>query len=181
MKYKLAGLLIALSMIGLQVYANPPVGDRVPLKQGDLSTKEKVILVPASTVMTVLTTYELNSNALLPGQTVTVALPDDFFYNDVMVAPKGSVLTGNVVQVERAKQDGTDGKLHLRFSLITTPYGLQIPIVAVIKTDDLSGVLTGNEKNQNKKEEVKPATKKAKTSKTKKGNEPVFKTILNLG
>ena len=184
MKYKLIGLLIALSIVGTQVYANTAsVGDRIPLKQGELTTKQKVITVPSSTVMTVLTTYELNSNALLPGQTVSVVLPENFFYNDVMIAPKGSVLTGNVVTVERAKQDGTDGKLHLRFSMITTPYGLQIPVVAIVKTGDLSGVLVGNsELNDTVKVENKN-TNKTKTAKSKNNAKDLtsFKTIWNLG
>lgn len=160
--------------------ANPAVGDRVPLKQGELSTKEKVIIVPASTIMTVLTTYELNSNALLAGQTVSVVLPENFFYNDILIAPKGSVLTGNVIEVERAKQDGTDGKLQLRFSVITTPYGLQIPIVAVVKTEDLSGILVGK---SDKKEVVKvsQANTKPRKSKSTNQNTNVLKTVWNLG
>jgi len=178
MKYKFVGFLIAISMTILSVYANPAVGDRVPLKTGDLTTKQKVILVPPSTTMTVLTTYELNSNALLPGQTVTVALPDNFFYNDVLVAPKGSIITGKVIEVEQAKQNGLNGKLYLRFSLITTPYGLQMPIVGVIKTDDLSGVLTAKE-DQIKNEKV---VKKASTKKTTKTQSTTkYKTILNFG
>jgi len=187
MKYKLIWLLAALSIISTAVYANPAVGDRIPLKQGELSTKQKVIIVPPSTVMTVLTTYELNSNALMPGQTVTVALPENFFYKDTLIAPKGSILTGNVVTVQRAAQDGTDGKLHLRFSLITTPYGLQIPIVAIIKTDDLSGVLVGTKDNNVKTKEKHISSQntnnknKHKKSKSKNSNNISLKTILNLG
>ena len=178
MKYKLIGFLIAISMTILSVYANPSVGDRVPLKPSDLTTKQKVIVVPPSTTMTVLTTYELNSSALLPGQTVTVALPENFFYNDVLVAPKGSTLTGKVIEVEQAKQNGLNGKLYLRFSLITTPYGLQMPMVAVVKTDDLSGVLTAKE-DQIKNEKVVKKTSNKKD--TKPQNTTNYKTILNFG
>ena len=178
MKYKFVGFLIAISMTILSVYANPAVGDRVPLKTGDLTTKQKVILVPPSTTMTVLTTYELNSNALLPGQTVTVALPDNFFYNDVLVAPKGSIITGKVIEVEQAKQNGLNGKLYLRFSLITTPYGLQMPIVGVIKTDDLTGVLTAKN-NQTKNEKAVKKVSAKKTTKTQSTTN--YKTILNFG
>lgn len=181
MKYKLVGFLIAISMTVLSVYANPAVGDRVPLKSGELTTKQKVIIVPPSTIMTVLTTYELNSSALLPGQTVTVALPENFFYNDVLIAPKGSILTGKVIEVEQAKRNGLNGKLYLRFSLITTPYGLQIPIVAMVKTEDLTGVLVGKSKTTT----ATANTKVVKNSSAKKGakaqNTTNYKTILNFG
>lgn len=177
MKYKLIGLLVAISMTVVQVYAAPDIGDRVPLKQGELSTRQKVIIVPPSTVMTVLTTYELNSDALLAGQTVSVVLPDNFFYNDVLIAPKGSVLTGNVVEVERANKDGLDGKLHIRFSLITTPYGLQIPIAAVVKTKDLSGVMVGNSEKEQTLSPQKVVKSKTKTQPQKVD----FKTVFNFG
>lgn len=39
-----------------------------------------------------------------------------------------------------------NGKLCIRFNQIVTPYGLQIPISAIIKTDDKSGVLVGGTK-----------------------------------
>ena len=179
MKYKFVGFLLAISMTVLSVYANPSaVGDRIPLKSGELTTKQKVIVVPPSTTMTVLTTYELNSNALLPGQTITVALPENFFYNDILIAPKGSILTGKVIEVEQAKQNGLNGKLYLRFSLITTPYGLQIPIVGIVKTDDLTGVLTGKTNKTENEKVVKPSSsKKGK----KVQNQNSFKTILNFG
>ncbi len=178
MKNKLVGFLIAISMTALSVYANPAaVGDRVPLKANELTTKQKVITVPPSTIIRVLTTYELNSNALLPGQTVTVALPENFFYNDTLIAPKGSIITGKVIEVEQAKQNGLHGKLYLRFSLITTPYGLQIPIVAVVKTDDLTGVLSGEKQKRGTEKVVKNSTKKG----TKTQNTNNFKTILNFG
>ncbi len=178
MKNKLVGFLIAISMTTLSVYATSAIGDRVPLKSGELTTKQKVITVPPSTIIRVLTTYELNSNALLPGQTVTVALPENFFYNDTLIAPKGSVITGKVIEVEQAKQNGLNGKLYLRFSLITAPYGLQIPIVAVVKTDDLTGVLSGEKQKRGNEKVVKNSSAK-KATKTQNTNN--FKTILNFG
>ena len=178
MKYKLIGLICALSMVVGQAIAVPSssVGDRVPLKPNELTTRQKVITVPAMTSFSVMTTYELNSNALLTGQTVTVALPENFSYNGVMIAPKGSVLTGNVIEAKKARQNGTDGKLDMRFSLITTPYGLQIPVSAVIKTKDLSGVLVGNDE-QEKRETIAKLTK----SNQKDMDELLLKTIWNFG
>ena len=177
MKNKLLWLMCAMLMLVGQVYAvGANVGDRVPLKPGELTTRQKVITVPALTELSVMTTYELNSNALLTGQTVTVALPENFTYNGVMIAPKGSVLTGNVVEAKKARQNGLDGKLDMRFSLITTPYGLQIPIVAIIKTSDLTGVLVGNKEE---KQLEKSSSLKSKTN--VKEEENVLKTIWNFG
>ena len=51
-----------------------------------------------------------------------------------------------------------NGKLLLRFTQITTPYGVQIPISAVIKTDDNTGVLVGGTKMDVTKDYAKDLT-----------------------
>ena len=48
-----------------------------------------------------------------------------------------------------------NGKLCIRFTQIYTPYGTQIPISAVIKTDDSTGVLIGGTKMDVTKEYAK--------------------------
>ena len=48
-----------------------------------------------------------------------------------------------------------NGKLLVRFTQIVTPYGIQIPISAVIKTDDNTGVLVGGTKVDVTKEYTK--------------------------
>ena len=48
-----------------------------------------------------------------------------------------------------------NGKLCVRFNQIHTPFGTQIPISAVIKTDDSSGVLVGGTKMDVTKEYAK--------------------------
>lgn len=80
------------------------------------------------------------------GQNVTLALGSDFYYNGNLVAPAGSSVTGTVLEVSKAKHGSMNGKLLLRFTQIVTPYGIQIPISAVVKTTDNTGVLVGGTK-----------------------------------
>ena len=88
----------------------------------------------------------LSSENLTLGQNVSVALSSDFYYNGSLIAPAGSSVTGQVLEVSKAKRGSMNGKLMIRFTQITTPYGTQIPISAVIKTDDNTGVLVGGTK-----------------------------------
>ena len=88
----------------------------------------------------------MSSQNLTLGQTVTVALGSDFYYGNNLIAPAGSSVTGTVLQVSKAKRGSLNGKLLVRFTQIVTPYGIQIPISAVIKTDDNTGVLVGGTK-----------------------------------
>ena len=105
-----------------------------------------VVTVPAGQNIPAVTTMALSSENLTLGQNVSVALSSDFYYNGSLIAPAGSSVTGQVLEVSKAKRGSMNGKLMIRFTQITTPYGTQIPISAVIKTDDNTGVLVGGTK-----------------------------------
>ena len=108
--------------------------------------KGHIITVPAGEKIPVITMMELNSDNLTLGQNVTVALGADYHYQGDIIAPVGSSVVGQVLEVSRAKRGSINGKLLVRFTQIITPSGTQIPISAVIKTDDNSGLLVGGTK-----------------------------------
>lgn len=116
----------------------------VSAKNGTL--KGRVVTVPAGQSFAAVVTTPLSSANLTLGQSVTIALGSDFYYNGNLIAPAGSSVTGNVLEVSKAKHGSMNGKLNIRFTQIVTPYGIQIPISAVIKTEDNSGVLIGGTK-----------------------------------
>ncbi len=126
------------------------------LNQSANSTlKGSVITVPAGQSFPAVVTVPLNSANLTLGQNVTLALGSDFYYNNNLIAPAGSSITGSVLEVSKAKRGSMNGKLLVRFTQIVTPYGIQIPISAVIKTDDNKGVLIGGTKMDVTKEYTK--------------------------
>ncbi len=108
--------------------------------------KGHVVTVPAGQTIPTVVTTPLSSETLTLGQNVTVALGSDFYYNGSLIAPAGSSVSGQVLEVSKAKHGSMNGKLMVRFTQIVTPYGIQIPISAVIKTDDNTGVLIGGTK-----------------------------------
>ena len=114
-----------------------------------------VVMVPAGTSMTAMLTTPLSSAYSTVGQTVNMALGSDFYYNNRLVAPAGSTLYGTVIEVSKAKRGSMNGKLSVRFTQIYTPEGNQIPISAIIKTDDGTGVLVGGTKLDVTKEYAK--------------------------
>ena len=117
--------------------------------------KGRVVTVPEGQTIPALTTTPLSSSSAYLGQVYTIALANDFYYNGSMIAPAGSSVVGNVVEVTHAKRGSLNGKLCIRFNQIVTPSGLQIPISAVIKTNDNSGVLVGGTKMDVAKEYTK--------------------------
>ena len=119
---------------------------------GNQTLKGSVVTVPAGQSMPVVVTTPISSANMTTGQTVTVALGSDFYYNGNLIAPAGSSVTGTALEVSKAKHGSMNGKLLLRFTQIVTPYGVQIPISAVVKTTDNSGVLIGGTKRDVTKE-----------------------------
>ncbi len=117
-----------------------------------------VIMVPAGESVNVRLTAPLSSQYLTVGETVTMALNEDFYYGNNLIAEAGSTIYGRVIEASKAKRGGINGKLCVRFTQIYTPHGTQIPISAVIKTDDMSGVLVGGTKLDVTKEYAKDLT-----------------------
>jgi hypothetical protein len=90
-----------------------------------------------------VTSSPISSETLSLGSNVSVTLPYAFTYNGKTIAPAGSTVNGIVTVLKRAGRANHNGQVMVRFSSITTPYGSVIPISAVIKTDDYSGILKG--------------------------------------
>ena len=117
--------------------------DKSPLKNG-------IITVPAGEIFRALTATPVSSSNLTLGQGITFIIGTDFYYQGNLIAAAGSSINGTVLDVAKAKHGGLNGKLLIRFTQIVTPYGIQIPISAVVKTDDNSGVMVGGREENNK-------------------------------
>lgn len=117
-----------------------------PTVSGNQTLKGSVVTVPAGQSFPAVVTTPLNSANLTLGQNVNIALGSDFYYNGNLIAPAGSSVIGQVLEVSKAKHGSMNGKLMVRFTQIVTPYGLQVPISAVIKTADNTGCLVGGTK-----------------------------------
>lgn len=127
-----------------------------PLQYAKNNTLQgSVVMVPAGSTVKAMLTAPLSSEYTTSGQTITLALNDDYYYADKLIAPAGSTIYGTVIESSKAKRGSINGKLCVRFTQIYTPYGTQIPISAVIKTDDSTGVLVGGTKLDVTKEYTK--------------------------
>lgn len=115
-------------------------------QNGQQTLKGRVVTVPAGCQVPAVVTTPISSEFLVLGQPVCLTLGSDFFYNSTLIAPAGSTVNGTVTQVTKAKFGSMNGSLKLRFTEITTPYGVRVPISAVIKTDDGTGLLKGGTK-----------------------------------
>ena len=125
---------------------NNPANMQTALYPQDNVLRGNVVMVPAGIPVKAAVTRQLSSADMTLGETVTMALSGDFNYNGKIIAPAGSTVTGTVVEVSKAKHGSMNGTICVRFTQIITPVGTQIPIAAVIKTNDGSGLLVGGTK-----------------------------------
>lgn len=105
--------------------------------------KGRVVTVPAGETFRAVVTTPVSSESAVVGQQLSLALGSDFYYNGNKIAPAGSSVYGSVIEASKAKHGSMNGKLTLRFTQIITPTGQNIPISAVVKTNDNTGTLIG--------------------------------------
>lgn len=169
-RYHIAGILGACLLTVNAVFAAPnysyqqtqiqPVYNsgytQQPLQYPKNNTLQgSVVMVPAGANINAVLSTPISSEYSTVGQSVNLALADDFYYDGRLIAPAGSTVLGTVIEASRAKRGGINGRLCIRFNQIYTPYGTQIPISAVIRTEDSSGVLVGGTKLDVTKEYAK--------------------------
>ncbi len=146
---------------------NTPQYTQVPYNSAANATKNAtktqplqgyLVSVPAGTNVAVTTTGELSSTTASLGQAVSAVLTNGFYYNNVCIAPAGSTVTGNVTLVRKGGHAGKNGQLQIRFTQINTPYGNIIPISAMIKTTDGTGILKSGTAKDTTKDYAKDLT-----------------------
>ena len=115
----------------------------------------KVVMVPSGTSIPAMTTIQLSSSQLSLGQGVSFSIPQNFYYNNTLIAPSGSTVNGTVIQVKKAGRAGINGQLMLKFTNILTPFGQMIPISGKIQTEDGTGLLVRGKKMDTAKEYAK--------------------------
>ena len=139
----ITGLISGMCLASENFNATP----NYPLKtlSGNNATaiKAGVITVPAGEFIRCIFMSPVSSETAYAGQEITLAIANDFYYKNALIAPAGSTVTGTVIEVSKAKHGSLSGKITMRFTHIYTLAGVDIPISALIKTSDNSGTLIG--------------------------------------
>ena len=129
-----------------------------PYANAQATLKGTIFIVPAGSQFPAVTTTEINSATTLLGQAVNLTLGQDFYYDNKLVAPAGSVANGTVVYLKKASFAGRNGQMQIRFTSLTTPFGQMIPISGQIKTTDATGILKGGTAKDTTKDYAKDLT-----------------------
>ena len=107
---KILGLTLTLTFLSIGAAFAETNLDYAP-NTFNQTLKGSVVTVPAGHNFSVVATSPISSANLILGQTVSVALGSDFYYNGNLIAPAGSSVTGTVLEVAKAKHGSLNGKL----------------------------------------------------------------------
>ncbi len=121
------------------------------------SLQGAVTYVPAGTTAKVMLSSELNSETATAGTAISTTLAEDLVYNGNTIASTGSVVSGTIIKAKKASFANRNGQIQVVFNNITTPQGYNIPVNAVFKTDDNTGILKGGTKTDAAKDYAKNA------------------------
>lgn len=148
-KYLIAGALVS-TLIIQPVLAKQTFTpyQNTAAQTGTSTLKGSVYMVPAGITIPTYNSSEINTASLFLGQSLTLNIGQDYYYNGKLLAPAGSIVNGTVIQLKKASFATRNGLLQVRFTSIVTPEGKMIPISGGIKTDDNSGVLHGGTKKE---------------------------------
>ena len=106
--------------------------------------QNRTLFIPAGITTDAVLSQEINSKTAIVGQNINAILTNDFKYQDLLIAPSGSIVSGNIVYNRKAGYAGKDAQIQIRFTTIRTPYNNIIPVNAVIATNNSAGIIKGN-------------------------------------
>ena len=123
------------------------------------SQRGKIVYVPQGTTCSAMLLQDINSKTCSKGMNIYATLDKDFLYGKIKIAPAGSTLNGTITQCQSADKQGGNGLVEVRFAFLRTPQGYNIPINAIISTQDKTGILKAKPA-QNQTEKKPQSTKK---------------------
>ena len=99
---------------------------QVQIKESTTKTKPlngRVLTVPAGTEINVKLQSDISTASLSTDDSLTATLLNDFIYDDVLIAPAGSILYGKALSAKRAGYAYGNASVEIAFNELLTPDG----------------------------------------------------------
>lgn len=104
---------------------------------GDLSEstlKGNIVYIPAGASFKGVLQSSISSASLAGNDTIAAVLYSDWYYNNTLIAPQGSILYGTAIEVKKAGFAYGNGSLAITFKEILTPKGDSIKLESNVVT-----------------------------------------------
>ena len=107
---------------------------------------DNTILIPKGSVLTIIIKDAINKDSVNKADKVSAILKNDFIYNGKVIAPEGSTVEGNIININ--KQNNIVN-VNVLYTNIITVNGINIPITALAVSEDESGYINIDNYNNN--------------------------------
>ncbi len=104
------------------------------------SSVKSVFFVPKGQTAKILLSDDIPYNAEI-GFHIKAILEHDFLYRNLLIAKKGTIVSGIITQNSKAGKSPKLRALEIQITEFKTQEGFSIPVYGILKTDDNSGVL----------------------------------------
>lgn len=92
--------------------------------------KGTAVYVPVGSSFQAVLQSSISSESLMQHDTIAAIVDNDWYQNNILIAPKGSIVYGTAVGTKRAGRAYTNGSLSITFNEILTPKGDSINLVS---------------------------------------------------
>lgn len=154
---KLIGMTLIVSFLGLDVcFANSypqQYGNNIEAKleqafeqqsqNADSDEAEEYSYLRAGQNLAIELTEEIDSDKALIGDNINARLIFPLEIDNKIIAPEGSSVSGKIIQLEKSGMWYQNAKVQIVFEEIDCGEDFKLPIEAIIKTKDNSGILFG--------------------------------------
>ncbi len=111
-----------------------PLGGSAPPASGTaLRAGVQSATLPTQTRMKLILEYPVSATASVPGDIFEGHVKDDLFFGRTLVLPRGSLVRGRIVEVNKPRLLSRAGKIGLKLDQIVTPTGEVIPLDASLE------------------------------------------------
>jgi hypothetical protein len=122
----------------------PAIGNNSYAADGQMALRGRVSAIPKGSMMMVRLDQPISSYNSNLGDPITATLENDLFINEQVAIPAGSIIQGQVSNVNKSGRLGKAGDLDIRFFSARTPDGFVLPLRAHVVTNDDTGVIRGD-------------------------------------
>lgn len=131
MMRKIVSIILSLCLINIYATGFPVCAYEISQPE---ALQGRIVTIPAGASFTAKMQSSVSSASLKSGDNIAAVLDENWIYEGILVAPAGSIIYGNAVEVEQAGRGYKNGEFELRFNEIITPEGQSIPIASNIYT-----------------------------------------------
>ncbi len=94
---------------------------------------DSAVDIPKGEAFSAILQTTIDSDKISRNESISAVIQEDWYYNNILVAPRGSILNGKIVKFRRSGDYLRNGNFSLQFYEIVTPQGILSVTTNIVK------------------------------------------------